>query len=556
MKKICSSDIESNNWIEFLMIGIYDGKKYSVFDDLEKYINFVLKNYKGHRIYFHNGGKFDFLFFLDVLMKKGKITFLNSTSGLISLKLTTKKGTYEFVDSIFLLPASLETLISNFDIKEKKVPIDFTKQRKYTDKKLHKHLKNDCISLYNILRIVEKQTGFLNYTVASTALKIFSRDYFDGDFWSVSNYFDSYFRKNYYRGGRVEVYKGYGENLFYYDVNSLYPYVMLENMPSGSPIRTNKFLPDKIGFYKIRLLEDYTEKISILIKKTKGGNFYVNAKKGDEFFLISPELKILAEKYKFKVIDGYYFKNSYSIFTDYVNDFYEKKKKSKTPYERYISKLMLNSLYGKFGQKLLGQDLEFFNNQDQFIIYNAEMDLVLVEKERRIKYKGVYLAAYITSLARAHHYRLMQKIGFDNIFYCDTDSIITSKKIKTGDNIGELKLEAEIKKGVFVLPKVYAYKDKKGKEFIIVKGFKKTFSFNDLLKLAQGKIKVLEQMRERVLGFKESLRRKNNIKNSKGTFLKTAMQNKQLINNYTRRKKVKSAKFIFNSMPFDNKDIT
>ena len=42
--------------------------------------------------------------------------------------------------------------------------------------------------------------------------------------------------KNSYYGARVEVYKPYGKNLFYYDVNSLYPTIMRNNpMPVGNP---------------------------------------------------------------------------------------------------------------------------------------------------------------------------------------------------------------------------------------------------------------------------------------------------------------------------------
>lgn len=34
-----------------------------------------------------------------------------------------------------------------------------------------------------------------------------------------------------YSGAITEVYKPYGENLYYYDVNSLYPYVSLQDLP-------------------------------------------------------------------------------------------------------------------------------------------------------------------------------------------------------------------------------------------------------------------------------------------------------------------------------------
>ncbi|GER42509.1 DNA polymerase [Striga asiatica] len=47
---------------------------------------------------------------------------------------------------------------------------------------------------------------------------------------------DSFIRRAYY-GGHTDVYKPYGENLYYYDVNSLYPYVMKEfPMPGGKPV--------------------------------------------------------------------------------------------------------------------------------------------------------------------------------------------------------------------------------------------------------------------------------------------------------------------------------
>lgn len=46
---------------------------------------------------------------------------------------------------------------------------------------------------------------------------------------------DTFIRRGYY-GGHVDVYKPVGDNLYYYDVNSLYPYIMQTYpMPSGTP---------------------------------------------------------------------------------------------------------------------------------------------------------------------------------------------------------------------------------------------------------------------------------------------------------------------------------
>lgn len=41
---------------------------------------------------------------------------------------------------------------------------------------------------------------------------------------------NKFIRYGYYVGA-TDYYKKYGENLYYYDVNSLYPYAMLKDMP-------------------------------------------------------------------------------------------------------------------------------------------------------------------------------------------------------------------------------------------------------------------------------------------------------------------------------------
>lgn len=555
MKKIAASDIETNKWIHFLMIGIYFDGVYSVFSNLDDYLDFVLKKkFDGVRIYFHNGGRFDFLFLIDRLMERGVVKFLNRGTSLLGLVFSNGKTRVEFYDSYALLPASLDKLIKTYGIEEKKIPIDFNKNRKFSDKKLHEHLKNDCISLYKILDIFQNEEGYLSSTIASHALRKFRELFFKGDFWNVSDAFDNYFRKNYYKGGRVEVYKGYGKNLYYYDINSLYPAVMLEKMPIGVPEKTKSYKKGKIGFYKIQLLGNYDEKISLLALKSNAGNFYVSGKKGDIFYLISCEIEELIKKVKVKILDGYYFRDSDYLFNEYVNYYYKQKKNAKNETDRYISKLMLNSLYGKFGQKLNGQNIEMDTGQGDYPVFDAEAGLLLVDRERRIKFKGVYIAAYITALARIKHYKLMEKIGFENIYYCDTDSIITSKKIKTTEKIGDVKLEAKIKEGVFLMPKVYGYIDNNKNEYVKFKGFQsKVFSFNDLKRLASGKIEKLEQVTERILGFRESIKRKNNIKDSAGTFLKMVNQKKVLVFNYSRRKIVKDKKhlFITNCLSYD-----
>jgi len=552
--KILTSDIEANNWIDFLMIGLYDGNEFLIFYDIKDYLKYVLK-LDSCIIYFHNGSRYDFLFLYDYILDKYDVQFINRGTQVIGLKVFTESAVIEFRDSYALLPFSLEKLIESFNIDTKKIEIDFSKKWTKKSKLMREHLKNDCIALYKVLDKFFERERYRTYTIASLSLKRFL-DFSGCEIWSVNSKYDNYYRENYYRGGRVEVYKMYGKNLYYYDINSLYPFVMLNKMPVNEPIRTNKYKLNKIGFYKIELLQDTNDYISVLSIKNKNGIYYVNGIKGNIFYLTSAELELLIENnVKFRIIDGYYFGKSEYLFNDYVNHYYDLKVNAKDNIDRTIAKLMLNSLYGKFGQRLNGYEMtnKPKKNQDGIII-DENYNILLYEKKLNLKFNGVYIAAYITALARKRHYELMKAIGFENIFYCDTDSIITNKKLENdlvNETIGNLKLVDRIKEGVFLLPKTYSYKDYNGKKKSVVKGFSENIDLEKMKELLFKKIDKIEIEYLRLLGFRESLRRvnKENVIKENGV-LKLVKQTKTLELGLLRRKYIENKKYIYDSIPF------
>jgi hypothetical protein len=61
-------------------------------------------------------------------------------------------------------------------------------------------------------------------------MKIFRQSFLKVTIPSLNKYLDSFIRSGYF-GGATDHYKQYGENLHHYDVNSLYPFVMLKDMP-------------------------------------------------------------------------------------------------------------------------------------------------------------------------------------------------------------------------------------------------------------------------------------------------------------------------------------
>ena len=80
------------------------------------------------------------------------------------------------------------------------------------------------------------------------------------------------------------------------------------------------------------------------------------------------------------------------------------------------------------------------------------------------------------------------------IYYCDTDSIVTDIEIKCGEKLGEIKNEIPegIEEAIFLSPKMYGIKTKKG-EFIKCKGFpRKMFHFFNFKKAYYQKYFFLE----------------------------------------------------------------
>lgn len=78
-------------------------------------------------------------------------------------------------------------------------------------------------------------------------------------------------REGYY-GGATDYYKKYGKKLYYYDVNSLYPYVMKKDMPvvykAYSPNLKNYNLDQFFGFALARIECPSWVKIPILPHRT------------------------------------------------------------------------------------------------------------------------------------------------------------------------------------------------------------------------------------------------------------------------------------------------
>jgi len=238
-----------------------------------------------------------------------------------------------------------------------------------------KYCEQDCKTLYQIIHSFQKKIfllfrlDVLKYpTLSSLAFAIFRYKFLkdskipiiEGDIFNQL--------KEGYTGGAVDVYKPFpekGTKVYRYDVNSLYPSVMKSfNMPVGNPTYFEgdisligpesgyNLLPKLYGFFEVEVEGPKSMKIPLLQTrlKTKYGNRTVAPLGRWRGTYLSEEIfNALKYGYKFKILRGYLFEGA-NIFSEYVDFLYQLKVNSSSQSPDYIiSKLLLNTLYGRFG---------------------------------------------------------------------------------------------------------------------------------------------------------------------------------------------------------------
>lgn len=339
-----------------------------------------------------------------------------------------------------------------------------------------------------------------------------------------------------YTGGSTDMFIPYGKNIKCYDVNSLYPSVMInKDMPIGKSEKfigdISKFESNTFGFFyvKVNCPENIMHPIIQIKYKTKGGIKTISPIGSWSMWIFSEEM-YNAQKYgyTFEILEGYKFERGV-IFKKYVEVLYNLRQQyDKTNPLNLISKILLNSLYRRFGMKEIIIKYEICLQKDFYKITNKENifdtielgDHILlglnIEADEDNSNISVGVAAAITAYARIHMSKFKNNPSI-RLFYTDTDSIYTDSELDQffiDDKVlGKLKLEYICEEAVFLGPKSYCLQTKKGL-ITKVKGLKNTDNltiqdFKDLLKkdfykeqthkkwfrnLEQGNITIKEQI--------------------------------------------------------------
>lgn len=459
------------------------------------------ENSKNSKIFFHNL-KFDGSFimvwlfengFTHVLDKKDVsdktfITMISDQGLFYKIEVYFKKkgkkvNKVVFQDSLKLLNMSVERIAKSFHLPFNKLELDYKTYREVghilTSEELD-YIKNDVKIVAEALKFLFGE-GMTKMTTASNALNEYKTIVTEKSFehWFPIPTYDKFVRES-YKGGFTYLNPKYKDKDVssgcVFDVNSLYPSVMYyERLPYGDPIPfEGEYKNDSLyDFYiqsftcQFELKKDHIPSIQLkgtgLFKDTE----YITSSKYQDITLCLTciDLKLFFEQYEvYNIVyhDGWKFKSSDKLFRDYIDKWSTRKIESKKEgnFGMYqLSKLMLNSLYGKFASA--PESYSKIPRLEDGVIKYSRSDLELKDPIY------VPIASAITSYARYKTISSAQKV-YDKFIYADTDSLHIDIKHDEIDNfikessldvddtrLGAWKLESVFKRARFLRAKSY-----------------------------------------------------------------------------------------------------
>lgn len=408
------------------------------------------------------------------LRKEGyKLKFFHNSGTCVIVTVTKGNKSLVFLDSMNWFRESLAKTGERIGIP--KMEIDFAD---CSLAELSVYCKNDVlIELENFKLFIRFLTANsisrLCYTIPSTAMAAYLFRHYHTNIWIHNNKEAIELERSAYKGGRCECfYIGDLSNETYYtfDVNSLYPSVMQNNL---YPVKYNQ-IKHGISTETLRQKLDELSCVAHVSLETTEAAYAI--KKDRTIFpigkfdavLCTPEIKYALDHGHIKEVYHCVFYEQADIFTSYVHTMYQLRqefKAAKVAEYQNLCKLLMNSLYGKFGQKAenwvkIG-DCPNEPDREEILLTDEyprvkRLRFLLGQVFQMKGYGEAYnsfpaIAAHVTAYARMYLYHLMQVCGEGNFVYCDTDSLIVNEHGKENlqpylddKELGKLKHEETI----------------------------------------------------------------------------------------------------------------
>lgn len=521
--------------LQLRLAGLFDGADYHSFVTIGDFLDFVLRRkYNKATFFAHAGGLYDVQFLFEWLLNnphRYKVTSFFSGSSAVLVKITDGTNSWTFCDSFWLLRDSLARIGES--LGRHKTADSWQCEAKRRDgvcehegkcmfyapmKELRDYNEQDCRILHDAIERFEDEIlglgGELRCTIASTALHLFRSSYLKSAI-ETSPEVNLEIRSSYI-ASRVEVLQRESGPGNYYDINSSFPNSMKSPLP-GTLRSIGDRLPKAGTLWfadcEVSVPEMYFPPIAY--RKHFSGKVFFPWGQWRAWFS-RPDLEnALGNGVKItKVHKAYTFEPFYEM-GEYVDDIYGRRQRTGDAFSRLTYKNLMNNLYGKFAES--EEKTTIVLNPDSFecphggahkvgsvseCVEMIQPGVIAIDETREIPHAHIPITAWITAASRvALGKRVVEQILPANrdLYYLDTDSLLTDATLETSPNLGQLKLEKTFQHGRFLAPKLYALD-----EDIKAKGFSKLTieEFNHLWSNPHAHVK-----RQRMLRIKELLRK-------------------------------------------------
>lgn len=411
-------------------------------------IDYIFSRGTGSRFYAHNL-KYDWSFIACYLLKNhaGEFEITKSiiqdlTKSVVTVEVKFRGKTMTFIDTVPIFSAPLASVLKAFTDEEKgETPLfDYIEDVVITEKEID-YCKVDALGLAKAI-IKRMDYGKMSLTTASDAFKVFkdtvntqAAGRFDRFYEPLEVELDDAMRPA-YRGGFTYLNPMHQGKILkdvrVIDVNSMYPAQMYyKPLPYGAPkvVKTGEVVTTEIyslGIQTFTVDSAYLKDGHAPFISTANSMMHSAAYLAEiaadlpiekrTFSLTMAEFELFKESYEadnIQLLGGFLFKARTDMFKAYIDKYWILKNDA-NPTIKTIGKLFLNALYGKFAEGYMKNSYKmYYEDGLKFEIEDSEL--------RPCGYLPVGI--FITSYARCFLLETINKIGYDNFVYTDTDSI-------------------------------------------------------------------------------------------------------------------------------------
>lgn len=246
-------------------------------------------------------------------------------------------------------------------------------------------------------------------------------------------------------GGRVELFQqGGAGNIFYTDINSLYPACMTLTFP-----RLAEYQKRPKGYGVAWAIVEVPEsKFAPLPLRRADGAIYYPCGRFEGVWTYAELQNAVDYGTKIiRIVKCYGAAKGEKYYAPFVDKLFKLRAAADSEPEKLMLKLCMNNLYGRLA---IGGEITR-NRKGTLELYNSQMPLP--------EFTNYLHAAHVTSYGRLNLWNYFQRVGPENMIYCDTDGIFFFSKdqppFQCCGDLGKMKLEKRVSKCYVFSPKMY-----------------------------------------------------------------------------------------------------